>query len=113
MFIIISAVLVMSLILNGLLVWYTRKVVQNLYFGVNNVEELQKLLNEYVLLLEPLVNMENYYADPAIASAINNTRIIIDACKVYKSSILDNKNEEIQEKEQETSKKEDNKETKI
>ncbi len=110
--IIIVFLLVISLIFNGILIWYTRKLLQNLYYGVNNVDELQKLLNEYIALLQPLLQMENYYGDPALASAITNTKIIIDACSVYKNSIIESENEEIQEKEDSFNEKEEVKERK-
>lgn len=92
--------LLISLVINGILIWYTRKIVQKLYYGVNNVDEIQKLLNEYASLLEPLLTMENYYADPAIASAVTNTKMVVQACKAYKNSIIESEDEENQENEE-------------
>lgn len=89
--------LLISIVFNGILIWYTRKLVQNLYYGVNNIDELQKLLNEYASLLEPLSTMENYYGDPAITSAVANTKLVIEACKVYKKTIIESYDEENQE----------------
>lgn len=106
MIFIMSLILGVSIAINVIFVWYTRKLIQNLQFGVNNVDELQKLLNEYVVLLEPVANMENYYADPVIVSTISNTKMVIEACKVYKNSILQSENEEIQENQENNSPKE-------
>jgi hypothetical protein len=94
---ILSLLLGISLAVNGIFIWYTRKLVQNLYYGVNNIDELQKLLNEYASLLEPLLTMENYYNDPAITSAITNTKMVAEACKVYKNSIIESQDEENKE----------------
>jgi cell division protein FtsL len=99
MTILLSILLVLSLIGNGIFIWYTRKLVQNLYYGVNNVDEMQKLLNEYADLLEPLATLENYYGEPAITSAIANTKLVMEACKTYKNSIIESDNEENQEAE--------------
>jgi hypothetical protein len=86
-----------SIGINVILVWYTRKLIVNLKYAFNNVDEMQNLLNEYSDLLEPLANMENYYGDPALASAIANTKLVIQTCKVYKKTILEGTNEEIDE----------------
>jgi len=58
---------------------------------------MQKFLTEYANLLEPLANLENYYGEPAITSAIANTKLAIQTCKVYKNTILESDDEEIQE----------------
>ena len=97
MTLLLSILLTLSLVGNGILFWYVRKLIQNLYYGVNNVDELQKLLNEYASLLEPLVTMENYYNDPAITSAISNTKMVVEACKGYKNSIIESQDEENKE----------------
>ena len=89
MTIILSLLLLTSLIGNAMLIWYTRKLIKNLLYGVKNVDEMQKLFDEYVTLIQPLATMENYYNEPAITSAINNTNVIIEACKMYKNTMID------------------------
>jgi len=89
MTIILSLLLFISLIGNAMLIWYTRKLIKNLLYGVKNVDEMQKLFDEYVTLIQPLATMENYYNEPAITSAINNTNVIIEACKMYKNTMID------------------------
>lgn len=96
MFVLILLLLI-SMAVNGILIWYVYKVLQNLRFGINNIDELQKLLNEYSSLLQPLANMENYYGDPAIDSAVANTKLVIEACKVFKKTIIEDYDEESQE----------------
>jgi hypothetical protein len=101
------ALLLLSVTGNIILVWYVRKTIQILSHGIENVEELQGLLNEYASLLEPLANMENYYADPAITSAVANTKLVVDACRVYKTTLIRNYDEEDTE---DTGQEEDKKE---
>lgn len=103
MMLITYLLLVLSLAANIILVWYTRKLVQNLYYGVKNADEMQKLLSEYASLLEPLLTMENYYGDPAINSAIANTKLVVDACKTYKNSIIESQDEETQKNKEDKS----------
>ena len=97
MFVLITLLLILSLAGNVVLIWYTRKLIQNLYYGVNNIDEMQKLLNEYAELLAPLANLDNFYGEPALSAAIANTKLVIDACRVYKKTIIENYDEENQD----------------
>lgn len=105
MFIIIFFLL-LSIAVNVVLVWYVKKTIQILSYGIENVEELQKLLNEYAGLLEPIATMENYYGDPAITAAVANTKLVIEACNIYKKTLIRNYDEEDEEEQQETTVKE-------
>ena len=111
MLILITLLLILSLAGNIILIWYTRKLIQNLYYGVNNIDEMQKLLNEYADLLAPLANLDNFYGEPALSAAIANTKLVIDACRVYKKTIIENYNEENQENQENTEDQETNQET--
>jgi len=97
MYIILSLLLTLSIAGNVILVWYTRKLIQNMQYGIANIDEMQKLFEEYVSLLQPLATMDNYYGDPAITSAVNNTKLVIDACRVYKKTMIEDYYEENQE----------------
>lgn len=100
MTVLLTLLLLASLAANVVLVWYTRKLIQNMYFGVNNIDEMQKMLNEYAELLEPVASMENYYGDPAITAAVANTKLVVEACKVFKKTIIKDYDEENQENEE-------------
>ena len=110
MFVLITLLLILSLAGNVVLIWYTRKLIQNLYYGVNNIDEMQKLLNEYAELLAPLANLDNFYGEPALSAAIANTKLVIDACRVYKKTIIENYDEENQENQENTEDQETNQE---
>jgi hypothetical protein len=91
--ILLSIFLILSLVLNGILIWYCRKVIKNLWYGVSNVEELQKLLNEYSDSLQTMYELEQFYGDDTIKTAIENTKIIVEACRVYKDTIIEKREE--------------------
>lgn len=79
----------LSLAINGVLFWYSKQLVTRLKYGINNVDELQNLLNEYALSLEAMLDMEIYYGDETIKAAVGNTKMVIETCKVYKNSIIE------------------------
>jgi hypothetical protein len=83
-----------SVIVNCILFWYTKKLVEKLTYGVKNVDELQNLLDEYANSLSGMLDMETYYGDETMASAVRNTKMVVETCKVYKNSILETKNNE-------------------
>lgn len=112
MTILLSVLLTVSLAINGMLIWYVRKMVQNMSYAINNVDEMQKMLNEYAVLLQPLATMENYYNDPALTSAINNTLLVVDACKVFKKTMIVSGDEENQDQETKENSQTDEKEQK-
>lgn len=97
MIFILFLLLVISLVVNGVFIWYTRKLINNLNYAVKNMDDMQQLFTEYGNLLEPLANLENYYGEPAIDSAIANTKLVIQACGIYKKTVLEGTDEEIQE----------------
>jgi hypothetical protein len=84
----------LSFVINGILFWYTKKLVEKLTYGVKNVDELQNLLDEYANSLSGMLDMETYYGDETMASAVRNTKMVVETCKVYKNSILETKNNE-------------------
>lgn len=96
--IILTIILLLSLAANTILVWYCKKLIKNLWYGVKNVEELDKLLVEYSNSLQSLYDLEQYYGDDTIRVAIENTKLIIEACRVYKDSIIQKQEEDKIEK---------------
>lgn len=80
--------LLVSLTCNIILVWYSRKLVKNLSAGVEGLDDLQQLLDEYASLLSGMAELEQYYGDETVVGAVKNTKMVIEACKFYKKSVL-------------------------
>jgi len=91
---ILSLLFLVSLITNGILIWYIRKLINNLNSGVRSIDEFQKLLEEYCALMESVNSLDQYYGDDTINAAIKNTKVVIEAAKSYKKMILDEEDEE-------------------
>lgn len=89
-------VLLLSLTANFILIWYCRKLVKNLWYGMNNLDELQKLLLDYSDSLQTLYELEQLYQDENIKVAIANTKLMIEACRVYKDSIIEKQDKDIE-----------------
>jgi hypothetical protein len=93
--------LLISLTANAILVWYCRKLIKNLWFGINNVEGLQSLLNEYAESMQSLYELEQFYGDETIKTAINNTKMVVEACRIYKESIINKQEQKIDNQQKE------------
>ena len=89
MIFILSFLLLLSIIFNLILIWYTRKLIKNLNIGIINIDQFQDLLNEYAGLLESMLTLDQYYGDDTITAAVKNTKMVIEASKFYKNSILE------------------------
>jgi|LakMenE01Jun11ns_1017448.scaffolds.fasta_scaffold9891912_4 hypothetical protein len=100
MTVLFATLFILSLITNILLVWYIQKLVNNLKSGVKNIDELQELLEEYSSSLQEMSNLDEYYGDTTINGAVKNTKMVIEACKFYKNSVLEIEEEVAVDKEQ-------------
>jgi hypothetical protein len=93
--------LLISLTANAILVWYCRKLIKNLWFGINNVEGLQSLLNEYAESMQSLYELEQFYGDETIKTAISHTKMVVEACRIYKESIINKQEQKIDNQQKE------------
>jgi hypothetical protein len=95
MIFLLSFLLLVSLTANGILVWYTKKLIKNLFYGIKNAEELQNLLNQYADSMQSLYELEQFYGDETIKTAIANTKMVVEACRIYKDSIIEKQEEKV------------------
>ena len=75
--------LVISVILNGVLLWYIRKMLGNLLSVSDNMGNLVKDLVDYQNHLQQLYEMEMYYGEPSIKNLIIHSRQIIEHVKEF------------------------------
>jgi hypothetical protein len=74
--IIVSIVLTMSLIFNGIMYWYSRKLTQKLAFIYDNVGDVSELIANYRVHLKSVYEMEMFYGDETLQYLMDHTRSI-------------------------------------
>ena len=98
--ILLSLLFLLSLSANVILVWYSRKVTNQFSFAVMNVDEYQKLLDQYQFTLKSLYELESFYGDQELKVAIEHTKIVADACAAFKATLIKSTGEKIESAEE-------------
>jgi hypothetical protein len=83
----------MSILINGLLVWYIRRLLLSVKNIDNLLQEFQTLTTGYAKSLDSVYGMEMYHGEPIIQQMMENTKLIIDNYFVLRGeidNILDN-----------------------
>ena len=75
--------LILSLVLNGVLLWYIRKMLGKLLSVSDNMGNLVEDLASYQNHLQQLYEMEMYYGEPSIKNLIVHSRQIIEHVKEF------------------------------
>lgn len=65
---------ILSLIGNGILIWYVRNLLTQFNDGIQSVSNLQEKIDEYVMHLETISGMETYYGDTTIENLLKHTK---------------------------------------
>jgi len=74
--VILSIVLVVSLIFNGLMYWYSRQLTQKLSFIYDNIGDVSDLITNYRTHLKSVYSMEMFYGDETLKFLMDHTRSI-------------------------------------
>ena len=74
--IILITVLVGSLIFNGVMFWYLRKLTQRLSFIYQNIGEVSEIIANYRVHLKSVYSMEMFYGDETLQYLMDHTRSI-------------------------------------
>ena len=81
--VILSLLLVISVIINGLLIWFNREAIGKLLFVSNNVADTMGLIEEYNEHLESLYEMETFYGDTTLKGLIDHTKFVLVEMKKF------------------------------
>ncbi len=71
-----------SLVLNGMLAWYIRKLINQFKDAIGSVSELQSLMEEYLGHIKMISEMETYYGDVTIENLLKHTKDMVDNLKL-------------------------------
>ena len=87
------------LITIGLLVWYIKNLIARVYFYVEDIKSIKKLIKEYYKHIETLHSMEMFYGDPTLESLMEHTKFLTKELKSFENVFenIDIQNEEIEE----------------
>lgn len=83
----IYLLLTASLIVNGLLFWYIRKVLKAYWFDLQAREKFTSMLTQYGDSLQSIYKLEEFYGEEIIKKAVAQTKFVIEACNEFKESI--------------------------
>ena len=71
-----------SLVLNSMLAWYIRKLINQFKDAISSVSELQSLMEEYLGHIKMISEMETYYGDVTIENLLKHTKDMVDNLKL-------------------------------
>ena len=74
--IILAIVLVLSLLFNIMMVWYSRKLTSRLAFIYDNINEVSGIIANYRVHLKTVYSMEMFYGDETLQFLMDHTRSI-------------------------------------
>ena len=87
-------VTLLSLSLNVLLVWYIRKLLQDLFFISTNIEGLYTQVDDFSLHLQEVHKRDTYYGDPTLETLIKHSKDLVDEMEQYKNVFIFDLDEE-------------------
>jgi len=83
--ILLSILLFASIAINILLMWYIRKMLQELFPTSDNVEDLLISTNSFVSHLESIYELEMFYGDSTLEGLIQHSKEVVKDIKDFES----------------------------
>jgi len=82
----LSLTLLASLILNGVLIWYARKLTKQFIFFGENTENLKEALKEFGTHVNGLHELEMFYGDETLGALIKHAKHIVEVVEDFHGS---------------------------
>lgn len=102
MLVLITFLFLVSLAINALLIWYVRKMLQEIAPLHLRTEEVRDVIGEYSQYVEEVYELPLYYGDETIKNLVDNTKSMVSELDSYKNSfIFENEEEQFEEAETE------------
>jgi len=76
--------LLLSLVCNGLLIWYVRKILNKYWYDVEARKSFSTMLNDYEQTLTSIYKLEEFYGEETLKKAIAQTKFVVQACEEFK-----------------------------
>ena len=104
----IYLLLAVSLIINGVLVWYVRKVLTKLWYDLEARKNFTTMIMQYEQALTAVYKLEEFYGEETLKKAIQQTRFVVEACEEFKRILEENNIEDAQTSQEGGEQEEDN-----
>ena len=83
MIILLSILLLLSLSLNILFLWYVKKMLKELLFTSDNIVQLEVSMGGFVSHVKGIYGQETYYGDPTIEGLIKHSKELVEEIKDF------------------------------
>ena len=93
----LSILLSLSLVVNGLLFWYTRKLLEKLSVFTEGVIDFRIKLQELAGHLESVHQLEMFYGEPVLQKLIQHMKLMVIEIKMFSDSFIVSEGEEKEE----------------
>ena len=93
----LSILLLLSITINGLLFWYTRKLLEKLSVFTEGVIEFRTKLQELAAHLESVHQLEMFYGEPVLQRLIQHMKLTVIEIKMFSDSFIISEGEQKEE----------------
>jgi hypothetical protein len=83
--IILSVFCAIAAIIIVFLIWYIRKILNELLYISEHIGDFLVVIDNYSEHLEKVYNMETYYGDDTIQGMVEHTKVIVEEIKQFES----------------------------
>ena len=102
----IILLLIVSVLMNVLLIWYIKKTLEKLLFVSDNIGDLLDGLEAFSTHVEGLHELETYYGDTTLQGLIHHSKQLVEEVKQYRPIYELTMDEEYDDNEPETEEEE-------
>jgi len=95
----IELFLVLSVLFNVFLIWYTRSTLKNLLYLSENLGLLYEVVSSYSLHLKEVYELERFYGDPTLTLLLEHSNMVREELEKYEEIFLLSELEEEEEEE--------------
>lgn len=93
----LSILLILSLIVNGLFFWYTRKLLEKLSVFTEGVIDFRIKLQQLAGHLESVHQLEMFYGEPVLQRLIEHMKLTVVEIKMFSDSFIISEGQEKEE----------------
>lgn len=80
----IYLLLAASLVTNGVLIWYIRKILTKYWYDVEARKSFSNMITQYEESLTAIYKLEEFYGEETLKKAITQTKFVVQACEEFK-----------------------------